>query len=67
MRVRKAYPENPCTLVLGSFNIQALRKDPVDAVADIELALEVVKEVCNERLHPSQPSTDKGQPPNFRL
>jgi hypothetical protein len=26
-----------------------------------------VKEVCNERLHPSQPSTDKGQPPNFRL
>ena len=39
--------------------IQALRRDPVDAVADIELALEVVKEVCNERLHPSKPSADK--------
>ena len=45
---------------------EALVKDPVDAVADIETALEVVKEVCNERLHPSQPSTDKGQPPNFQ-
>jgi len=30
--------------------IVALTKDPVDAVSDIELALEVVKEVMNERL-----------------
>jgi len=45
---------------------KALRRDIVDAIADIESALEVVKGVCNERLHPSQPSTDKGQPPNFQ-
>ena len=32
---------------------EGLEKDTVDAVADIETALEVVKEVCNERLHPS--------------